>query len=43
MLFFLNQDPPVSLVDSDDTGQMMGIRGFFGTVIQILIDNLNCT
>ncbi|XP_011497652.1 PREDICTED: LOW QUALITY PROTEIN: probable glutamate receptor [Ceratosolen solmsi marchali] len=37
------QDPPVSLIERNSSGEIIGIKGFFGTVIQILQKNLNCT
>ncbi|XP_058797737.1 probable glutamate receptor [Phymastichus coffea] len=37
------EDPPVSVIEQDMYGKMTGIRGFFGTIIQILEENLNCT
>ncbi|KAK1122578.1 hypothetical protein K0M31_009023 [Melipona bicolor] len=36
-------DPPVSRVIRDETGQPFGIRGFFGEVIQLLQEGMNCT
>ncbi|KOX79721.1 Glutamate receptor delta-1 subunit [Melipona quadrifasciata] len=36
-------DPPVSRVIRDEIGQPFGIRGFFGEVIQLLQEGMNCT
>ncbi|KAF3429742.1 hypothetical protein E2986_05555 [Frieseomelitta varia] len=36
-------DPPVSRMIRDETGQPFGIRGFFGEVIQLLQEGMNCT
>ncbi|KAL7301179.1 hypothetical protein TKK_0006150 [Trichogramma kaykai] len=37
------EDPPVSVAIENSDGTMTGIKGFFGTIIQILEENLNCT
>ncbi|KAJ8681897.1 hypothetical protein QAD02_017689 [Eretmocerus hayati] len=36
-------DPPLSMIERNETGVMVRIQGFFGTVIQILQENLNCS
>lgn len=37
------QDPPVSRIFRDQAGQTFGIGGFFGEVIQLLQEGMNCT
>ncbi|XP_031787913.1 glutamate receptor [Nasonia vitripennis] len=37
------EDPPISMIQRDESGLMTGIKGFFGTIVQILQENLNCT
>ncbi|XP_076302865.1 putative glutamate receptor [Lasioglossum baleicum] len=36
-------DPPVSRIFRDQAGQTFGIGGFFGEVIQLLQEGMNCT
>lgn len=37
------QDPPISRISRDEAGQPFGITGFFGEVIQLLQEGMNCT
>ncbi|XP_043272684.1 probable glutamate receptor [Venturia canescens] len=36
-------DPPGSLIDRDEDGNMVGLGGFFGGIMQLLEENMNCT
>lgn len=36
-------DPPISRISRDKAGQPFGITGFFGEVIQLLQEGMNCT
>nr|UEN71271.1 ionotropic receptor 2 [Gregopimpla kuwanae] len=36
-------DPPGSLIVRDENGQMIGLGGFFGGIMQLLEESMNCT
>lgn len=38
-----SQDPPVTRILRDKESRMLGIGGFFGEVIQLLQEGMNCT
>lgn len=41
--YFLPQDPPVSIPHTNEQGDLVGLDGFFGGILGLLQEGLNCT